>query len=120
MSTNERQTRREWDLHSEEPGTERTEPIWWGVTLGSSVYAVKAFNEDDAVTKAQDLLGGEPFPIFIVHPHDEGAQPLLEALYEGRDAVHVIPFSPIEYPEDANNMSAEQQQAFDRLKRSDS
>jgi hypothetical protein len=105
----------EWLQRPAGDEVDRTEPVWWGVTLGSLAYAVKARKADEAVTKAQAARGGTPFPIFLAALHGEEYQPQLDELYPDRDVVHLIPLSMVEYPQDPSQMSAEQQAAFDRL-----
>lgn len=105
-----------------EPPAERelTEPEWWGITLGSTLYGVKALTADEAVDKAQSAFAdrfGSGFPIFFAELHSEDIQPEFNVRYPDRDIVRLIPFSAVEYPEDPNQMTPEQTEAFEKLRR---
>ncbi len=95
---------------------ERTEPVWWGITIGGAAFAVKALNADEAVAKAQETSGCYSFPFMFAELHGEEYQPQFDERYPKGGTKRIIPFSMVEWPEDPTNMTDEQKLAFERLK----
>ena len=94
------------------------QPVWWGLTVGSLAYAVRAKNSRQAIGVVAASLGRTSEDMVmvptIVHPHDEESQPLLTERYPERELVRVIPFSMVEYPENVANMTPDQTEACER------
>ena len=94
------------------------EPKWWGVTIGSLLYAVRANSGSEARVRALRALGVVPeeniVPTFTELYEDEH-QPDLDNKAAETDAqlMRLIPFSTAPWPEDANNLTPEQQAALD-------
>jgi hypothetical protein len=78
------------------------EPVWWGLTVGSLAYAVKARNSQGAIDRVASSLGrtGEDMVVVptFTHPNEDSVQPLLDERYPDRDLVRVVPFSIDEHP----------------------
>ena len=73
------------------------ESVWWGLSVGSLAYAVKAKNSQAVIDRAATLLGTTAEGIIavptIVHPHEDSIQPVLDEKYPNQDIVRIIPFS---------------------------
>jgi hypothetical protein len=110
----------EGELYLFGPEHDRSPSVkWYGVTDISLVYAVAARTPEEALTQLNEyhheITGYDlMMPIITEYP-DEIRQQLREK-YGERLAVMLIPFSTVEYPSDPDNLTEEQQAAFDRLK----
>lgn len=107
-----------------EPEVDKVQPVrWWviGDCMAPLVYAVRAKSPDLAAAILDEHykeMSGFGLSWFDVDK--------LEEEYLGRfdsqfahpeiEVVRLIPFSRVPYPEDPNNMTAEQKEAFDKLR----
>lgn len=93
-------------------------PKWWGISVGSMAFAVKASSGVEALLDVEDVFfDGKESLLAIVAPHTEEAQREFDSRYtsHGSKTIRVIPFSSVEYPEDPKMMTDEQKAAFDKL-----
>jgi len=95
---------------------------WWYIDeAGAILHAVRAFSPDEAAALLDEHLEENrgtnllPFFFFTACGDDEGK--ILDAKFEGRDVVNLIPWSTEEWPADISHATPEQRAALDRLKR---
>lgn len=115
---NIRAMRREWAIEPESSKT--STPRWWGISYFNQVWLVKASSADEAVLDLEDHLerGVEPLEMFFADPYNEAIQAELTTKYtDGRTVRRLIPFSLVEWPDDPESMSGEQQAAMEALRR---
>lgn len=116
---NHRAMMREWII--ERPDAEKDKvsaPKWRGITSGRALYAVRAATDEEAVLDLEDHLetGLDPLPMFFVEVYGDETQTELQTRH-GTGGVHrLIPFSNVDWPEDPENLTPEQEAAFDRLR----
>lgn len=92
---------------------------WYGVTDISLVYAVAARTPEEALDQLNNYVQAEhgySLNLPMIMEHTPEAHEELRARYGERLAVLLIPFSNVEYPTDPDNLTEEQQAAFDRLR----
>jgi hypothetical protein len=87
----------------QETARNQPEQTWWGVTVGSLVYATFAPNREMAVDLTFEAIGAprtNEVPIFT-HIHDsEYQKPLTERFGDGQRAIRLIPFSMNPWPQE--------------------
>lgn len=110
----------EGELYLFGPELDRSPQVkWYGVTEISLLYAVAARTPEEALSQLNEyhneVTGYDlMMPMITEYPDDTRQQ--LREKYGERMVVMLIPFSTVEYPTDLNNLTEEQQAAFDRLK----
>lgn len=113
---NHRAMKRDWLVSPEEEKTDK--PKFWGITVGDSVWLVKAASAEEAVLDLEDHfeLGREPLFMFITDPYDDVIQAELDDKYPEGGIRRLIPWSIVEWPENSSELTDEQQVAFDKFK----
>jgi hypothetical protein len=113
---NYRAMKRDWIIQPELD--KKAVPKWWGITNVNQVWLVKASSPEEAVLDLEDYFDMRLEPLFMVFtdPYDDDIQEELVAKYPDNNIRQLIPFSIVEWPKDPNNMSDEQQAAFDKLR----
>lgn len=112
---NHRAMERDWMVAPEQDKT--ASPKFWGITVGSSVWLVKAASAEEAVLDLEDHfeLGLETLFMVFIDSYDDKIQAELSEKYVDGGIRRLIPWSIVEWPDDPNAMTSEQKAAFDRL-----
>lgn len=102
------------------PERQSEEPCWWEVSVGSLLYAAHATTPENAIAKVAESLDESPkslvvVPTFVELYPDEHQPSLDEKFAEAGELVRLIPFSDEPFPEPGQELTAAQQEAFDRL-----
>lgn len=95
-------------------------PGWWTITEGNFLHTVRASSPDQAAALIDiyhESKGSGIFPLFSVGRLDDEASEKLDDQLKPDQVYRLIPFSNVPWPEDPNNMTQAQQEAFERLKR---
>jgi hypothetical protein len=93
-------------------------PKWWGITNISQLWLIKASSAEEAVLNLEDHFDMrlEPLLMVFADPYDDQVQEDLASKYPDDAIRQLIPFSIVEWPKDPDNMTEEQQAAFDKLR----
>jgi hypothetical protein len=95
---------------------------WWYIDeAGAILHAVRAFSPDEAAALLDEHLeenrGANLLPLFFFTACGDDEAKTLDAKFEDRDVVNLIPWSTEEWPTDISQATPEQRAALDRLKR---
>ena len=75
---------------------------WWGVTIGSLVWAVRAEDANEAVNLVYLKIGvprNENPALVIWHPHEDNFQEALNGRFgQDKQAIRVVPFTMDPWP----------------------
>lgn len=114
---NYRAMKRDWIIQPELE--KKAVPKWWGITNVNQVWLVKASTPEEAVLDLEDHFDMRLEPLFMVFtdPYDDEVQEQLTSKYPDDNIRQLIPFSIVEWPSDPDNMTDEQQVAFDKCER---
>lgn len=113
---NHRAMKRDLIIAPEEDKT--ATPKFWGITVGSTVWLVKATSAEKAVLDLEDhfKLGLEPLFLFFADPYNDEIQTMLSKKYADGGIRRLIPWSIVEWPDNPDTMTDEQIAAFDKFK----
>jgi hypothetical protein len=114
---NYRAMKRDWIIKPELD--KKAAPKYWGITYGSSVWLVRASSADEAVLDLEDQFdtGMEPLFMCFADPYDDNTQAELSTKFPDGNIKRLIPYSIVEWPNEPDNMTEEQQAAFNILRR---
>jgi hypothetical protein len=91
-------------------------PRWWTLSIGSLAYAVYASSPAEACVMAEDELETDTFFFVFADERDEEKQAKMQDIVgEGVKIRRLIPFFDVPWPEDPDNMTQEQKNAFSEL-----
>lgn len=113
---NFRAMKRDWLIEPELD--KKAAPKWWGITNINQVWLVKASSAEEAVLDLEDHFDMrlEPLMMVFTDPYDDEVQEELASKYNDDAIRQLIPFSIVEWPKDPDDMTDEQQAAFDKLR----
>lgn|GEM_PF-5327500 len=95
-------------------------PKYWGISYFGQSWLVRASTPEAAVLDLEDHMerGLEPLEMFFIDALDDDIQSELSDKYPDGGVRRLIPYSMVEWPDDPNALTLEQQSAFDNLYRS--
>ncbi len=109
---------RDWHADPDPEQDKLRAPKYWAIMYFNQLWLVRASTPEAAVLDLEDHLerGIEPLEIFFVDPCED-VQAELSEKYPDGGVKRLIPYSRVEWPDDMNHLTDEQQAAFDNIDR---
>jgi len=102
------------------PEREEVRGVWWAISRGGLAYAAFGLNADEACRRVAQEVGVAYETIYIVpiisSIYDQNWQQRYTEEFGEKGVTRIIPLSNEPWPEDMDNMTAAQREAFDRLR----
>lgn len=101
------------------PEREELRGVWWGISRGGLAYAAFGMDEEEACRRVAAEVGASYeemylVPVFAI-PYDDNNQARFTEEFGEIGVTRIIPMSNEPWPEDMDNMTDAQREAFDGL-----